>query len=270
MEAQYICQHIVNMFNDLVVEHVVDSKNLKNFVHSFIYDIDHQDIPYKYFSVENYISGEYVKFNNNTGWTNFQFDESGLLSQTLSHFSYQKTEGYLMIVDLQGVGNMLTDPQIHCLDICRFGDGNLGYSGMFKFFLNHQCNQYCEGLNLINPIKDKIPSNLSFFSKNIQQPKNMNQSIYSMCDLCKEPFKTIAQYVYNQRKNCQEKYCDTCDTKKRQTMLMGVCEICYSTFTSSVYWFLMKRTEFPKLCSKCRRNRRDQLRDSLQQSKENY
>ncbi|KAL4477126.1 hypothetical protein ABPG72_008860 [Tetrahymena utriculariae] len=101
-------------------------------------------------------------------------------------------------------------------------------------------------------------------------PKNMNQSIYSMCYLCKEPFKTIAKYVYNQRKNYQEKYCDTCDTKKRQTMQMGVCEICYSTFTSSVYWFLMKRTEFPKLCSKCRRNRRDQLRDSLQQSKENY
>jgi vacuole morphology and inheritance protein 14 len=46
----------------------------------------------------------------------------------------------MMIVDLQGVGNVLTDPQIHCLDKQRFGKGNLGYEGMLMFFNTHQCN----------------------------------------------------------------------------------------------------------------------------------
>lgn len=68
------------MFNDQVSEYVVDTSNLKNFVHTFIYEINHPDVPYKYYSVENYLEGDYVKFNNNSGWCNFKFDESGLLS----------------------------------------------------------------------------------------------------------------------------------------------------------------------------------------------
>ena len=48
-----------------------------------------------------------------------------------------------MIVDLQGVGNVLTDPQIHCLDRSRFGKGNLGYKGMMMFFNSHHCNEHC-------------------------------------------------------------------------------------------------------------------------------
>lgn len=39
-----------------------------------------------------------------------------MISQAFSHYSYQFTEGYLMVVDLQGASGILTDPQIHCLD----------------------------------------------------------------------------------------------------------------------------------------------------------
>lgn len=56
-----------------------------------------------------------------------------------------------MIVDLQGVGNILTDPQIHCLDNARFGKGNLGYKGMLMFFNTHHCNEHCKALGLLNP-----------------------------------------------------------------------------------------------------------------------
>jgi hypothetical protein len=56
-----------------------------------------------------------------------------------------------MVVDLQGVSNVLTDPQIHCIDKKRFGAGNLGYEGMLRFFNTHSCNKYCKILDLINP-----------------------------------------------------------------------------------------------------------------------
>lgn len=42
------------------------------------------------------------------------------------------------------------------------------------------------------------------------------------------------------------------------------CIDCGKTFTSSEYWFLMKRTDFPIRCSKCRRIRRDRLRKELE------
>ena len=54
---------------------------------------------------------------------------------------------------MQGVGGFLTDHQIHFLDQKKFGKGNLGYIGIIKFFLKHNCNKYCKVLGLIHPNK---------------------------------------------------------------------------------------------------------------------
>jgi hypothetical protein len=37
-------------------------------------------------------------------------------------------------------------------------------------------------------------------------------------------------------------------------------EDCKKKFSSSTYWFMMKRTDFPELCGDCRRKRRDKMR----------
>jgi hypothetical protein len=66
-----------------------------------------------------------------------------------------------MIVDLQGVGNILTDPQIHCLDLNKFGKGNRGYLGMLMFFNTHRCNEHCRALNLKDP---RVPTTVSLES----------------------------------------------------------------------------------------------------------
>ncbi len=62
--------------------------------------------------------------------------ESIDLIVSFSHWTHKVTEGYLMIVDLQGAltvnsvnGKMLinlTDPAIHCRDTTRFRPMNLG------------------------------------------------------------------------------------------------------------------------------------------------
>ncbi len=42
--------------------------------------------------------------------------------------------GQLMIVNVQGVGSIFTDPQIHSLKIASFGQGNLSKGDMTNFF----------------------------------------------------------------------------------------------------------------------------------------
>lgn len=70
----------------------------------------------------------FTKYSNNTGyWDEDEINQSLLL---FTKFSLNKTGGYMMVTDLQGVrhGNqyILTDPAILCKDKTRFGETNLG------------------------------------------------------------------------------------------------------------------------------------------------
>lgn len=67
IEAMFICQHIVNEFNERIIDKQ-DDKLLTEFVHSFIYEFTDTNVKYKYAYVENFILGKYQKYNNNAGW----------------------------------------------------------------------------------------------------------------------------------------------------------------------------------------------------------
>jgi hypothetical protein len=87
------------------------------------------------FCGEEYLPNDmFVKYSNNTGqWDEDNIDESLL---RFTDFTYQVTNGYLMVTDLQGVQKdntfILTDPVILCKDILRFGGTNLGEKFMKK------------------------------------------------------------------------------------------------------------------------------------------
>ncbi|OQS06513.1 hypothetical protein THRCLA_01448 [Thraustotheca clavata] len=104
-------------------------------------------------AVERYIPGEYRKHNNNFGSVS---DEERNTPQAFSHFTYEVSNHELLAVDIQGVGDMYTDPQIHTLNGHDFGKGNLGALGFQKFLKSHQCNSICKYLKLpaVNP-KDR-------------------------------------------------------------------------------------------------------------------
>jgi len=79
------------------------------------------------------------------------------------------------MVDIQGVGNVLTDPLIHTMDADRFDSGNFGYEGILKFFDSHECNEFCSALNLVHPKDcDKVNDEYSFYSskKELVRPRN--------------------------------------------------------------------------------------------------
>ncbi|CEG48613.1 myosin heavy chain [Plasmopara halstedii] len=101
-------------------------------------------------AVEAYIPGEYRKHNNNFGSVS---DDERNTPQAFSHFTYEASNHELLAVDIQGVGDMYTDPQIHTLNGHDFGKGNLGVLGFQKFLSSHRCNSICRYLKLppVNP-----------------------------------------------------------------------------------------------------------------------
>ncbi len=63
------------------------------------------------FHLEHFIDGDYIKYNSNSG-----FVENSYCRQTphaFSHFTFERSGHELIVVDVQGVGDLYTDPQIH-------------------------------------------------------------------------------------------------------------------------------------------------------------
>uniref|UniRef100_A0A6V3JKW3 Alpha-type protein kinase domain-containing protein n=1 Tax=Lotharella globosa TaxID=91324 RepID=A0A6V3JKW3_9EUKA len=95
--------------------------------------------------VEKFIPGPYRKHNSNFGYVS---DEERNTPQAFSHFSWEASDHTLLVCDIQGVGDLYTDPQIHHISGEGFGKGNLGMAGISKFLQKHRCNAICRYLKL--------------------------------------------------------------------------------------------------------------------------
>ena len=275
LESIAICQHISNEFDERIVNLIPkDQTNiLLNYIHSYIYEITSRsklNKYNKYYYVENYLPGKYIKYNNNAGWVTDNIAEQTLVAQAFSHFSYQFTQGYLMIVDLQGVGGLLTDPQIHCLDEDKFGVGNSGYIGFIRFFLTHNCNKYCKALGLVHPNNADFKldiDNFEFFVEKYEEPKNKDDQIFTLCDLCRKPFKINAIKALDLKKKCWEPFCDECDGKRKKILKSLKCVRCGSGFMTSPYIWKMKRLPFPEMCQQCQQEVENENRNKFYNKK---
>lgn len=58
-----------------------------------------------------------------------------------------------------------------------------------KFFLTHQCNDYCKKLKLLNPKEQGIiPDNFNIYEDLVKEPTDPSEYIYTLCDLCRKPY----------------------------------------------------------------------------------
>ena len=64
-----------------------------------------------------------------------------------SAFSFYESQGNRLVADIQGVGNLFTDPQVLSSDY-RFGDGDLGPRGMALFFKTFRYNTVASAMGI--------------------------------------------------------------------------------------------------------------------------
>ena len=70
------------------------------------------------------------------------------------HYAYKMSEVNLMVVDIQGIGNILRDPEVATENTIDVGDellfclGNLRANAIQTFLGVHECNAYSEAVNL--------------------------------------------------------------------------------------------------------------------------
>lgn len=74
--------------------------------------------------------------------------------KTFVHFTHKKSEGKLIVLDIQGGGytlhRQIASPDLLSDDgTCQFCTGNLSEIAMKNFFEKHQCNKYCKLLGLM-------------------------------------------------------------------------------------------------------------------------
>jgi elongation factor 2 kinase len=112
--------------------------------------------------LEHYLLGQFEKHSSNFGFVGRQLEaepapESGDTAHTrvgvlqrasllrnprqtphsFSYFSWHASGGREVVADVQGVGDIYTDPQIHSLDAGAGGAGNLGLRGIVAFLSTH-------------------------------------------------------------------------------------------------------------------------------------
>ena len=86
-------------------------------------------------------------------------------AEALCHFSYIDSETKLLLLDIQGVGHQLFDPEIATAvslaeekEEKNFCTGNLNEIAIETFFTQHKCNIYCEALELAEVAIDESSS----------------------------------------------------------------------------------------------------------------
>ncbi|KAF0687122.1 Aste57867_21093 [Aphanomyces stellatus] len=144
IELQAHCAHYARLYNEYT-----PPKNVE-FIQAWVLELTQRNGALC--AVERYIAGEYRKHNNNFGSVS---DEERNTPQAFSHFTYEASHHELLAVDIQGVGDRYTDPQIHTLNGHDFGKGNLGVLGFKKFLASHRCNSICTYLKL-PPVNPKV------------------------------------------------------------------------------------------------------------------
>uniref|UniRef100_A0A8C3Y495 non-specific serine/threonine protein kinase n=1 Tax=Catharus ustulatus TaxID=91951 RepID=A0A8C3Y495_CATUS len=107
----------------------------------------------QWLTIEKYMTGEFQKYNNNNGDEITPISLLEELMLAFSHWTYVYTGGELLVLDLQGVGENLTDPSVIKPEEKKsrkmvFGPANLGEDAIRNFIAKHRCNSCCRKLKL--------------------------------------------------------------------------------------------------------------------------
>lgn len=172
-------------------------------------------------SLEPYLAGNYVKYNNNTLYVReaAKDDPINPLAQAFSHFTFERSYGDFLVVDLQRVGNLFTDPAIHTKDPERFKLNELNFNadGFKAFFFSHHCNDVCRQFGLV--------SNRNMFLTGVWEFRKRWPSIEpTVCcsnKLCHSIIRLSSAQTSSKFK--EYSWCDTCWCELQASTVQWVC-----------------------------------------------
>lgn len=145
VEMQYKCKDLASKFNAHGPPKRID------FVNAWVLEFPRRRAPGGgplVAQVEQLLRGHYAKHSNNFG---FVSPEDRNTPQAFSHWTWVHSGGKLLVCDIQGVGDLYTDPQIHSNaghNNFLYGRGDMGMEGIQQFFHTHRCNSLCRFLGL--------------------------------------------------------------------------------------------------------------------------
>ncbi|KAM7018494.1 transient receptor potential cation channel subfamily M member 6 isoform 2-T2 [Tautogolabrus adspersus] len=109
----------------------------------------------QWLTIERNMSGDFRKYNNNTGEEIAPCCPLEEMLLTFSHWTYEYSFRELLVLDIQGVGEGLTDPTVIMADDqsgsrgeMLFGPDNLGVAAINGFLQKHSCGACCRRLGL--------------------------------------------------------------------------------------------------------------------------
>jgi len=168
-----VAGHLAKCFNKSLPEDWDDEANHINFLKPCVFRLKGARGETKTMFGEEYVKGDFIKWNNNAGYVNQDRvageQRMNEVCDLFGHYTWSATKGRLMVVDIQGwqLGKrgarkiLFTDPQIHSHSVSfsrrrrvadplfkRYSLGNLGKTGMLRFFKTHRCGDDCKDLGL--------------------------------------------------------------------------------------------------------------------------
>ncbi|XP_054906514.1 transient receptor potential cation channel subfamily M member 6 isoform X4 [Poeciliopsis prolifica] len=107
----------------------------------------------QWLTIERNLIGNFRKYNNNTGEEIAPCCSLEDMLLAFSHWTYEYSRREMLVLDIQGVGEELTDPTVIMSDDqsrgeVLFGPDNLGDDAISGFLQKHSCNLCCHRLGL--------------------------------------------------------------------------------------------------------------------------
>ncbi|KAJ7486421.1 hypothetical protein B0H11DRAFT_1805854, partial [Mycena galericulata] len=200
-------------------------------------------------SLEPFIDGTYVKYNNNCGYVNEYIpdDRFNQAAQAFSHFTFERSRGRFLVSDLHGVGHVLTDPVIHTSDPKRFrlSDTNLGQEGFKFFFATHKCNGICTKLGLKSGAAMLMSGSYSFR----ESWPSMDVTVCCSNKLCSKIVRLAS--IKKSDKFPGYSWCDGCWPQLRATTVKWICVWPgpHHEFKVSKFFYESQGRSTPRKCS---------------------